>query len=67
MFTSRIDGSPCAIEAEIDARIARQREQVPAGERELFELDGKLRALGLQTEAARRADIGSLSGVHLAS
>ena len=58
MFTSRIAGSPCAIEAEIDARIARQREQVPAGEREVFELGGKLGVLGFKTEAARRADIG---------
>ena len=34
MFTSRMNGSPSRIDAEIDARIARQREQVPAGERE---------------------------------
>jgi hypothetical protein len=51
-----------AIEAEIDARIARQREQVPAGKREVFELGGERGVLGFNTEAARRADIGVAVG-----
>ena len=51
-------GLALRVEAEIDAGIAREREELPAGEREACELGGKLRVLGFQTEAARRADIG---------
>jgi hypothetical protein len=56
------EGGAGRIHTKIDASIATEPEQDPAGQRELLERLGQFGLVLLKTEAAQRADIGGAVG-----